>query len=74
MGVNPISALSDNIRVDPEKCIGCGICEKTCTAEAVRVVDNHAVIDETLCLSCGMCAVKCPRHAIADLRGVLTEG
>lgn len=60
--------------VCPVSCIGCGICEKTCTAEAVRVVDNHAVIDETLCLSCGMCAVKCPRHAIADLRGVLTEG
>ena len=58
----------------PVSCIGCGICEKTCTAEAVRVVDNHAVIDETLCLSCGMCAVKCPRRAIADLRGVLTEG
>lgn len=56
----------------PVSCIGCGLCEKTCTAEAVRVADNHAVIDEALCLSCGMCAVKCPRHAIADLRGVLT--
>ena len=55
-------------------CIGCGICEKTCTANAIRVTDNCAVIDETYCLSCGMCAVKCPRRAIADLRGVLTEG
>lgn len=54
-------------------CIGCGMCERTCTAGAVRVVDNCAVIDKELCLSCGMCAVKCPRHAIADLRGILTE-
>ena len=54
-------------------CIGCGICEKTCTAEAVKVVDNCAVIDEAVCLSCGMCAVKCPRHAITDLRGILTD-
>ena len=53
-------------------CIGCGICEKTCTAGAVCVIDNHAVINEELCLSCGMCAVKCPRHAIYDLRGVFT--
>lgn len=53
-------------------CIGCGICEKTCTASAIHVIDNCAVIEEKYCLSCGMCAVKCPRHAIYDLRGVLT--
>lgn len=56
----------------PVSCIGCGICEKTCTAGAIRVVDNCAVIDEAVCLSCGMCAVKCPRHAIYDLRGIYT--
>ena len=53
-------------------CIGCGICEKTCTAQAVKVTDNCAVIDEDVCLSCGMCSVKCPRHVIHDLRGILT--
>ena len=54
-------------------CIGCGICEKTCTAGAVRIMDNHAVIRENMCLSCGMCSVKCPRHAIYDLRGIFTK-
>lgn len=53
-------------------CIGCGICEKTCTAGAVRVIDNCAVIDEDYCLSCGMCAVKCPRHVITDHRGIIS--
>ena len=53
-------------------CIGCGICEKTCTAGAIHVEDNCAVIDEEICLSCGMCSVKCPRHVIHDLRGVFT--
>lgn len=57
--------------VCPVSCIGCGICEKTCTAGAIRVIGNCAVIDETYCLSCGMCAVKCPRHAIIDSRGIL---
>ena len=52
-------------------CIGCGICQKTCTAEAIKVTDNCAVINEDLCLSCGMCVVKCPRHAIYDLRGII---
>ncbi len=54
-------------------CIGCGLCEKICTAQAVKVVENCAVIDEELCLSCGMCAVKCLRKAISDLRGILTN-
>ncbi len=54
-------------------CIGCGICEKTCTAGAIKVKENCAEIDETYCLSCGMCAVKCPRHVIHDLRGIITD-
>lgn len=54
-------------------CIGCGICEKLCTAGAIHVIENLAVIDESKCLSCGMCAVKCPRGAIGDLRGILTD-
>lgn len=53
-------------------CIGCGICEKTCTAGAVGVTDNCAVIDEELCLSCGICSVKCPRGVIHDQRGIFT--
>lgn len=54
-------------------CIGCGLCEKICTAGAIHVEDHCAVIDESTCLSCGLCAVKCSRHAIADLRGLLTH-
>ncbi len=54
-------------------CIGCGICEKVCPSGAAQVANNLSAIDEELCLSCGMCAVKCPRHAIYDLRGILTS-
>lgn len=52
-------------------CLGCGICEKTCTATAIRLVDNLPVINEPLCLSCGMCLVKCPRGVFGDLKGIL---
>ena len=40
---------------------------------AITVTENLSHIDESLCLSCGQCAVKCPRHAIVDLRGILTD-
>lgn len=59
------------IEVQESKCIGCRLCEKICTASAIRVIDKKAVISQTSCLSCGMCAVKCPRKAIVDLRGIL---
>ena len=54
-------------------CIGCGVCERTCTASAVSVRDSLSVIREQICLSCGMCAVKCPRHALRDMKGILTR-
>lgn len=53
-------------------CIACGICVKKCPADAIHLVEFHAVIDESACLACGMCAVSCPRHVIVDKRGVLT--
>lgn len=53
-------------------CIACGICVKNCPADAISIVDNHAVIDEEKCIACGMCAVKCPRGIILDADGIIT--
>lgn len=59
-----------NICVDEAKCIGCSICARSCTAEAISIVNKKAVIDSSLCLGCGMCAVRCPKQAITDIRAV----
>lgn len=53
-------------------CIACRICEKNCPADAVRVIDQCAVIDRDLCIACGMCTIKCPRHVIVDADGIFT--
>lgn len=45
-------------------CIGCKMCERNCEAEAVKVVDNCAVIDYSKCTGCGTCADKCIRKTI----------
>ena len=45
-------------------CIGCKICEKSCKFEAIKVIDNLAVIDYSLCKNCGLCAMKCPKHVL----------
>lgn len=54
-------------------CISCRLCEKNCPADAVRVIDNIAVIDPEKCICCGMCSVKCPRGVIRDRYGIMTD-
>jgi Na+-translocating ferredoxin:NAD+ oxidoreductase RNF subunit RnfB len=48
-------------------CIGCKKCEKACKFEAIKVVDNHAVIDAEKCKNCGLCVKECPTSAILKL-------
>ena len=45
-------------------CIGCGLCAKTCTHDAVTVSDNLAYIDFTKCRLCRECEAVCPTGAI----------
>ena len=45
-------------------CIGCGICAKTCTHDAIVVENNRAYIDYTKCKLCRECEALCPTGAI----------
>ena len=45
-------------------CIACKICEKNCPEEAIKVINNTAIIDYDKCTNCGNCVEKCPRHII----------
>lgn len=42
-----------------EYCIGCGRCKEVCKANAIQIIDDHAVIDDN-CILCGYCANACP--------------
>lgn len=45
-------------------CIACGICEKNCPFDAIKVENNVAIIDYDKCTNCMICAEKCPTKAI----------
>jgi len=45
-------------------CIGCGICAKTCTHDAIVVENNVAYIDSSKCKLCRECEAMCPTGAI----------
>ena len=55
----PITAV-----VDPERCIGCGLCVEICPFGAPVLEKRKARIVEVVCKGCGTCAASCPRSAI----------
>jgi len=52
--------------VNPEKCVVCLTCVRTCPYGAPHIGDEgHAVIDPAECRGCGACVAECPGKAIA---------
>lgn len=48
-------------------CCGLGSCAAACPFDAIRIVDQLAVVDETKCQACGACVAACPNHLIEIL-------
>ena len=53
------------LRLDVERCIGCGSCETVCPHRIFRVIEKKATItDPDGCMECGACSKNCPVDAI----------
>ncbi len=54
------------IRIDGEKCDGCGQCADACHEGATRIVDGKArLVSDSYCDGLGDCIGECPRGAIS---------
>ena len=51
------------MRVDKEKCKGCGLCQEVCPLEVINVVEGKANI-EGECVECKACLRVCPHEAL----------
>ena len=51
------------IKVDLEKCIGCGTCKSDCPTANIAIKDGKAVHGKW-CLECGHCTAVCPQKAV----------
>jgi len=59
------------LRLDPEKCTGCGMCARVCPHEVFSVKNGGAsTADRDACMECGACAMNCPEGAISVSAGV----
>ncbi len=53
------------VRIDEEKCNGCGECIPSCHEGAIRLIDGKArLIDDQMCDGLGACLGHCPQGAI----------
>ncbi len=52
------------VKVDNEKCNGCGICSVICPLKVVSLESGKAVIDEESCDGLGGCVRRCPQKAM----------
>lgn len=54
------------VKIDPDKCDGCGLCVPSCAEGAIKIVNNKAVLAaDNLCDGLGACLGECPRGAIS---------
>jgi formate dehydrogenase (NADP+) beta subunit len=66
----------DNVMLEPELCILCGLCVDVCPPNCITIVRaDHAglgvesqsvlLLDEDLCIRCGLCVNRCPPGALS---------
>lgn len=59
------------LALDPEKCVGCGMCLIVCPHAVLGMNNGHARIENRdACMECGACARNCPTEAVTVQAGV----
>jgi len=57
--------LRNIVKIDEEKCDGCGQCVDACAEGAIKIVDGKArLVSEIYCDGLGACIGQCPQDAI----------
>jgi NAD-dependent dihydropyrimidine dehydrogenase PreA subunit len=59
------------LKLDVEKCIGCGMCVTVCPHAVFALGNGKAsIVERDSCMECGACASNCPVEAISVNAGV----
>lgn len=69
---NKTTGYTGKLKIDPSKCIGCGLCAKNCPTQNISIEDGKAVASAG-CTMCYRCVDYCPKQAITLLGKTLHE-
>lgn len=56
--------LTKKVKIDKNRCRGCGKCVTHCPAQALQVVDKKAKLKQSKCIRCYCCQELCPFDAV----------
>ncbi|HDQ03208.1 MAG TPA: 4Fe-4S dicluster domain-containing protein [Deltaproteobacteria bacterium] len=71
--MNNLSYLKEvvTLKMDENKCTGCGMCLEVCPHQVFKINENRAIIQKRdACMECGACRKNCPAEAIYVESGV----
>ena len=63
---------TDQLKIDKEKCIGCGLCSQLCPMKNVSIAD-HKAVSGNRCTMCYRCISQCPKEAITLIGNKVIE-
>lgn len=55
--------MNSTVKIDIEKCVGCGLCCKDCPHHVLVLQKGKATMLAEKCLECGHCVAICPKDA-----------
>lgn len=60
---NSVACANYYAEIDPEECVGCGICADRCQVHAISEDGEVSAVDRVKCIGCGLCVTGCPNGA-----------